>query len=115
MDLNSLLKSVTDRSTAFDFLSRRLKDLEESLSNADLSQLSVVDRFDLYKTLASLQISYMDTLRRFLSQVDLDEVLRSVGVGVLAERLKNLSPKSISRISSVLSDCESDNNGSNEV
>lgn len=90
------------RLESFKRLETQLQKIEENIAKTTMAEGATPEtlqtQFDMYERLTKIQISYIDTLRKLLAQIDLNEYLRTFGLIELYSKFQHMTPDSIKRI-----------------
>lgn len=84
-------------------LEERITALETSIVNDPaFATLPLTQKVLVYRILTRSHVDYIEAVRKMCSTVDVDRMLKSLGLLELVDRLKKMSPDSITKITGML-------------
>lgn len=101
-ELSGFFSSILDRLDSFKLLDARVKILEKDILDSKLEDMSLDQKISIYEKLGKLHIMYVETVRKVLGQIDLNQYMRAAGLMDLLQKFQHMSPESLSKINRVI-------------
>lgn len=103
--LDEVFQSLVRRLDTFDRLESKISEIEMALFCQPVPD-RFEDKLDLYKEYTKIHLAYIDTLRKVVGQVDMENLIKTVGATALVMKLKNLPAENIKKLYAYLDNFE---------
>lgn len=100
-NLGEFLTIILNRYRGLESTQKIIVKLEEGINAADIP-VSLEEKINIYDKLMRLHILQSDSVRKILMQVNLNEMIRGLGLVDLVNRFRNLSDKSLRKVQLLL-------------
>jgi hypothetical protein len=103
--LDEVFQSLVRRLDTFDKLESKIGEIEMALFCQPIPD-TFEAKLELYKEYTKIHLAYIDTLRKVVGQVDMENLVKTVGATALVMKLKNLPVENIKKLYAFLDSFE---------
>lgn len=100
-NLGEFLTIILNRYRGLESTQKIIVKLEKGINDSDVP-VSLEEKINIYDKLMRLHILQSDSVRKILMQVNLNEMIRGLGLVDLVNRFRNLSDKSLRKVQLLL-------------